>query len=51
MICDRCGKEYKGAFNTIINLDYEMSGKGKPIRMDLCLECRKYIKEILNERN
>jgi len=41
MICDKCGKEYKDIFDTIIRMDYTESGKGKPYEWHVCVNCRK----------
>jgi len=47
MMCDKCGVEYKSIFNSIITLDYEIPGKGKVFRMNLCLKCRKDVLEVI----
>ena len=46
--CDKCGVEYKDIFNSILTLDYEIPGKGKIVKMNLCLICRKKILRYLN---
>jgi len=46
MKCDRCNKEYNNIFNSIVLLDYEEPGKGKPYKWNLCMKCRK---EIIKE--
>jgi hypothetical protein len=50
-ICDRCGKEYKDISNGILTMDYELCGRGKPIKMNLCMECIKEILEVLKLEN
>ena len=47
--CDRCGKFYNNIFNSIVTLDYEIPGKGKIVKMNLCVECRKKLKNFLSD--
>ena len=39
--CDRCKKTYKKIFDSIVRMDYEIPGKGKPYGFHLCINCRK----------
>jgi len=39
--CDRCNKSYNHLFNSIVRMDYEIPGKGKPYEYHLCINCRK----------
>jgi hypothetical protein len=50
--CDRCKKSYKDIFDSIVHMDYVMTGKGKPYEYHLCIECRKeLVKWIETERS
>lgn len=41
MKCDRCGREFREVFDTIVHIDYVEPGRGKPYRLHLCMDCRK----------
>lgn len=41
MNCDRCGREFKDLFDTIVHIDYAEPGRGKPYEFHLCIDCRK----------
>mgnify|MGYP006277153889 CR=1 FL=1 len=41
MRCDRCGREFRDLFDTIVRIDYVEPGRGKPYEYHLCIDCRK----------
>ena len=43
MQCDRCKREFRDLFDTIVRIDYVESGRGKPYEFHLCVNCRKAI--------
>ena len=48
MKCNKCGKEYHDAFDSILRLDYLEPGKGKPYTWHLCMNCRKKLINYIN---
>jgi len=51
MICEKCGKEYKDMFDTVIRIDYDEPGKGKPYEFHVCISCRKTIISFIKKQN
>ena len=51
MNCEKCGKEYKDIFDTIIRIDYAEPGKGKPYEYHVCITCRKNIVSFIENKN
>jgi len=49
-VCDRCQKQYKDIFDTIIRIDYVEPGKGKPYEYHFCLSCRKALVEWCEQK-
>jgi DNA-directed RNA polymerase subunit RPC12/RpoP len=41
MKCDRCGREFRDVFDTVVRIDYAEPGRGKPYEFHLCMDCRK----------
>jgi len=39
--CNKCGKNYKEMFDSVVRFDYLEPGKGKPYEWHLCMSCRK----------
>ncbi|MBN2603037.1 MAG: hypothetical protein JXA91_02760 [Candidatus Thermoplasmatota archaeon] len=39
--CDKCGKDYDDLFDTVVRIDYSVTGRGKPCEFHVCLQCRK----------
>lgn len=44
-MCDKCGRDYKDIFDTIVRMDYAEPGKGKVYTWHLCTKCRKELIE------
>ena len=49
MICDRCRREFREVFDTIVRMDYIESGRGKPYEFHLCMDCRKALVNWIEE--
>ena len=51
MHCEKCGREYKEMFDTIVRIDYLEPGKGKPYTYHICMNCRKDIVSFIENKN
>lgn len=49
--CDKCQKNYRDMFDTIVRCDYAEPGKGKPYEWHLCIECRKKLINWIKSNN
>ena len=47
MNCDRCGREFRDVFDTIVRIDYAEPGRGKPYEFHLCMKCRKALVQFI----
>ncbi|MDG6228950.1 MAG: hypothetical protein QCH96_03175 [Candidatus Thermoplasmatota archaeon] len=44
-MCEKCGRTYQDMFDTVVQMDYAETGRGKPYEAHLCIDCRKQLIE------